>query len=138
MCKYTEIWNCVYSNLMFEIFFSCLMWDNVEKYGTSVQTTADNIVQHMRSAYSVTSATDIHSPYATIISVVYMRVSYRNIRTTLSLWLKIREILSYTTRPTIHELLSFHSGINNLPFLLLYGTTMLSKSLQNFRKNFGV
>ena len=74
----------------------------MEKYGTAVQTTADNKIRHMRPAYSVTSATDTHSPYAMVIAVGYMRVAHWNIKRTLPFWLKIREIISYTIRPTIH------------------------------------
>ena len=59
----------------------------------------------MRPVYSVTSATDPHSPYAMIIAVGYMRVSHWNIRTPLSFWLKIQEFLSYTIRPMIHRVM---------------------------------
>ena len=44
----------------------------MEKYGTALQTTADNIIRRMRLACSVTSATDTHWPYAMIITVGYM------------------------------------------------------------------
>jgi hypothetical protein len=74
----------------------------VEKYGTAVQTPVDNIILRMRHAYSVTSATDTHSPYAMDIAVGYTRVHQWNIKHTLSLWLKIQITLSYTIRPTIH------------------------------------
>jgi hypothetical protein len=53
-------------------FQNFLLWDNVEKYGTVVQATADNIIRRMRLACSVTSATDTHWPYAMIIAVGYM------------------------------------------------------------------
>jgi len=110
----------------------------VEKYGTAVQTTADNKIRHMRPAYSVTSATDTHSPYAMIIAVVYMRVVHWNIKRTVFLWLKIREIISYTIRPTIHAVtltFRFSQQYKNLPFLLLYEATLLSNWLQTFRGN---
>ena len=55
----------------------------------------------MSPAYSVTSATDTHSPYAMILSAGYMRVTHWNIKPTLSFWLKIRENLIYRVRPTI-------------------------------------
>jgi hypothetical protein len=59
---------------MVKLFFLiCLLWDGAEKYGTAVQATADNIIQRMRLACSVTSATDTHSPYAMIIAVGYMK-----------------------------------------------------------------
>jgi hypothetical protein len=50
--------------------------------------------------------------------------------------LKIQEFLNYSFRTKIHavrEFLDFHSGINNLTFLLLYETTLLGKWLQTFR-----
>jgi hypothetical protein len=53
-------------------FLNLPLWDNVEKYGTSEQVTADNIIWRMRLACSVTSATDTHSPYAMIIAFGYM------------------------------------------------------------------
>jgi hypothetical protein len=74
---------------IFNVFLTCLLWDNVEKYGTAVQTTADNIIRRMRPVYSVTSAADTHSPYAMIIAVGYMRVPHWNIKRTATLWLKI-------------------------------------------------
>jgi len=40
---------------------SCLLSDNVEKNGTAVQATADNIIRRMRLACSVTAATDTHN-----------------------------------------------------------------------------
>jgi len=55
----------------------------------------------MSPAYSVSSATDKHSPYGMILSVGYMRVIHWNIKRTLSFWLKIRVNLIYTIRPTI-------------------------------------
>jgi hypothetical protein len=57
-------------------FKFCLLWANVEKYGTAVQTTVDNIILRIRPAYSVTSATDTHSPYTVIIAVGYTRVHH--------------------------------------------------------------
>jgi len=53
-------------------FQSCLLRDNVEKYGTAVQATADNIIRRMRLACSVKSATDTHCEYAMIIAFGYM------------------------------------------------------------------
>jgi len=50
----------------------------------------------MRPAYSVTSATDTHSPYTMIIAVGYKRVAHWKMKLILSFWLKIRENLSYT------------------------------------------
>jgi hypothetical protein len=44
----------------------------VEKYGTAVQATIDNIIRRMRPAYSVTSVTDTHSPHAMIFAFGYM------------------------------------------------------------------
>ena len=44
----------------------------MEKYGTAVQATADNTIQRMRLACSVTSATDIHWQCAMIIAVGYI------------------------------------------------------------------
>ena len=55
----------------------------------------------MSPAYSVTSATDTHSPYAMILSVSYMSVAHWKIKRTLSYWLKIQENLIYRIRPTI-------------------------------------
>jgi len=92
----------------------------------------------MRPSYSVTSTTDAHSPYAMIIAVCNKRVAHWKIKRTLSFWLKIRENLSYTIMPTIHAVtLTFglNSGINNLPFLLLYEAKLLGNWLQNFREN---
>ena len=127
--------------LFSKIFQYCLLWDNVQKYGTSVQTTADNIIRRMRPACFIAIATVTHSPYAMIIAVGYMRIPHWNIRPTLSFWLKIRDILSYTIRPTIHAVtltFRFSQRFNNIPFLLLYESTMLGNWLQNFRENVGV
>jgi hypothetical protein len=46
----------------------CLLWDNVEKYGTAGQTTADNIKWRMRFACWITKATDTHSEYVIVIA----------------------------------------------------------------------
>jgi len=95
----------------------------------------------MRLSCSINIATDTHSPYAMIIAVGYMRIPHRNIRPTLSFWLKIREILSYTIRPTIHAVtiyFRFSQRFNNIPFLLLYKSTLLVNRLQTFRENVGV
>jgi hypothetical protein len=56
-----------------QFFLSCLLWGNVEKYGTAVQATADNIIRRMRLACFVTSATDTHSEYVMLIAVGYMK-----------------------------------------------------------------
>jgi hypothetical protein len=42
---------------------SCRLWDNVEKYGKSGQSTDDNIIRRMRLACRITKATDTHSEY---------------------------------------------------------------------------
>jgi hypothetical protein len=55
------------------LFLICLLWDDAEKYGTAVQATADNIIQRMRIACTVTSAADTHSQYAMIIAFGYMK-----------------------------------------------------------------
>jgi hypothetical protein len=60
---------CLWSKL----FKSYLYWNNVEKYGTAVQATADNIIQRMRIACSVPSATDPHCEYVMIIAFCYMK-----------------------------------------------------------------
>ena len=39
---------------------SCRFLDNLEKYGTAIQITDDNIIRHMRFACWVTEATDTH------------------------------------------------------------------------------
>ena len=113
-----------YIQLLFsKIFQYCLLWDNVQKYGTTLQKTADNIIWRMRLACCITIATDTHSPYAMIIAVGYVRIPHRNIRPTLSFCLKIRENLIYTIRPTIHAVtLTFRISqrFNNIHFLLLY------------------
>jgi hypothetical protein len=44
-----------------------------EKYGTAVQETADNIIQRMRFACSVPSATDTRCEYVMIIAFGYMK-----------------------------------------------------------------
>jgi len=138
----TMKYGSAYIQLLFsKIFQYCLLWDNVQKYGTSVQTTADTIIWRMRLACSISIATDGHSPYTVIIAVGYMRLPHRNIRPTLSFWLKIRDILSYTIRPTIHAVtltFRFSQRFNNIPFLLLYESTLLGNWLQTFRENAGV
>jgi len=127
-----------YIQLLFsKIFQYCLLWDNVQKYGTSLQTTADNIIRHMRLACCIAIATVTYSPYAMIIAVGYMRIPHRNIRPTLSFSLKFREILSYTIRPTIHAVtLTFRISqrFNNIPFLLLYESTLLGNWLQTLKE----
>jgi len=123
------------------MFQYCLLWDNVQKYGTSLQTTTDNIIRRMRIACSITIATDTHSPYAMIIDVGYMRIPHRNIRPTLIFCLKIREILSYTIRPTIHPVtltFRFSQLFNNIPFLLFYEYKLLCNWLLIFRENVGI
>jgi hypothetical protein len=45
----------------------------VEKYGTTVQATADNIIQRMRLVCTVTSATDTYSEYVMLIALGYMK-----------------------------------------------------------------
>jgi hypothetical protein len=47
---------------------SCRLWDNVEKCGRTRQTTDDNIIQRMRFACWVKSATDTHSEYVIFIA----------------------------------------------------------------------
>ena len=42
---------------------SCRFWDNVEKYGTAVRTTVDNVIRRMLFACWVTKATNTHSEY---------------------------------------------------------------------------
>jgi len=130
-----------YIQLLFsKIFQYCLLWDNVQKYGTSVQTTADNIIRRMRPACFIAIATVTHSPYAMIIAVGYMRIPHWNIRPTLSFWLKIREILSSTIRPTIHAValtFRFSQRFNNIPFLLLYESTLLGNWLQTLERMLG-
>jgi len=138
----TTKYGSAYIQLLFsKIFQYCFLWDNVQKYGTSLQNTADNIIWRMRLACCITIATDTHSPYTMIIAVVYVRIPHRNIRPTLSFWLKIREILSYTIRPTIHVVtltFRFSQRFNNIPFLLLYESTLMGNGLQIFREKVGV
>jgi hypothetical protein len=47
---------------MFENFFrkSCLLWDNVEKYGRARQATDDNIIQRVAIGCWITEAMDTH------------------------------------------------------------------------------
>jgi len=95
----------------------------------------------MCPVYSVSSATDPHSPYAMIIAVGYMRVPNWNIRLTLSFWLKILDFLSKTLGLRLMQFryfLGFHSSINYLPFLLLYEFRLLGNWLQSFREDVGV
>jgi len=44
----------------------------VEKCGTAVHATADNITRRMRLTRSVTAATDRHSQYVMLTAVGYM------------------------------------------------------------------
>jgi len=95
----------------------------------------------MSPAYTVTSATDTHSQYAMILSVSYLRVAHWNIKSTLSFWLKFRENLIYTFRPTIQAVTpSFilSQRYKQPPFLLLYEAKLLGNWLQTFRENVGV
>jgi hypothetical protein len=55
------------------LFLICLLWDDAGKYGTAVQATGNNIRQRMLLACTVTSATDTHSQYVTIIAFGYMK-----------------------------------------------------------------
>jgi hypothetical protein len=41
----------------------------VEKYGTARQATGDNIIRRMRTARSISKATDTHSEHVTLIVV---------------------------------------------------------------------
>jgi hypothetical protein len=46
----------------------CIVYQNVEKYGTAGQTTDDNIIRYMRFACWVTKATETHSECVTLIA----------------------------------------------------------------------
>jgi hypothetical protein len=46
---------------------SCLLWNNVEKYGIARQAT-DDIIQHMRFACWITKGTDTPSEYIIFLS----------------------------------------------------------------------
>jgi hypothetical protein len=54
---------------------SCLLRDNVERYGTARQTTGDNIMRRMRFSCWTTKATDTHSEYETYIAFPRQRWS---------------------------------------------------------------
>jgi hypothetical protein len=62
-------------NFMFSNFFenSVVFWDNVEKYGTAVQDTDDNIIRRMRTAWWISKATNTHLGY-----VIFLRVNGNN------------------------------------------------------------
>ena len=45
---------------------SCLLWDNVEKYGTGRQATDHNVIRRMRIGSWIPLATDMHSEYVLI------------------------------------------------------------------------
>jgi len=47
---------------------SCLLWDNVEKYGTVRQATEDNTIRHTRISYWTTKATNTRSEYVILIA----------------------------------------------------------------------
>jgi hypothetical protein len=47
---------------------SCRLWDNVEKYGTAIQATDDNIIWRMRFACWLTKFTDTHTEYVIFIA----------------------------------------------------------------------
>jgi hypothetical protein len=57
---------------MFNNFFSpwesCLLWNNVEKYGRARQAIDDNITLRMRIARWISKATDTHSEYVILIA----------------------------------------------------------------------
>jgi hypothetical protein len=58
----------------------------------------------------------------------------------MAVGLRIQEFLTYSISPTNHAAtlnLGFHSGKNNLIFLLLYEVTLLGNWLQAFRQNVG-
>jgi hypothetical protein len=42
---------------------SCCLWDNVEKYARTRQSTDDNVIRRMRSGCFITKATNTHSEY---------------------------------------------------------------------------
>jgi hypothetical protein len=48
---------------------SCLLWDNVEKYGTAGQTTDDNIIRRMRFGCWITKATHTHPEHVTLLAL---------------------------------------------------------------------
>jgi hypothetical protein len=53
-------------NILFSIFFfrkSCRLWDNVEKFYRSGQTTDDNIIRLMLFAFWITRATNTYSEH---------------------------------------------------------------------------
>jgi hypothetical protein len=52
-----------------DFFFwkSILLWDNMETYGRSGQTTDDNIIQYMRFACYITKAEDTHPEYVILL-----------------------------------------------------------------------
>jgi hypothetical protein len=52
------------TNILYSVMFfrkSCLLQDNVEKYGRVRQATDDNIIGRMRFACWINKATDTHS-----------------------------------------------------------------------------
>jgi len=72
----------------------------VEKYGTAVQATVENIIRRMRLPCSATSVTGTHSQHTMIIVVGYMTA----LNVTLDIhcyWVKNTRI-SILIKPTIH------------------------------------
>jgi hypothetical protein len=67
------------THFIFNKFFekSCHLWDNVEKYGTARQATADNIIWRMRFACWITKATDTHSE-CLILFLFHGKNCYKN------------------------------------------------------------
>jgi hypothetical protein len=59
------------THILYSIKFfrkSCLLWDNVEKYGRGRQATDDNITRRMRFACWINKSADTHSEHVIIIA----------------------------------------------------------------------
>jgi hypothetical protein len=59
--------HCIF-NYSFSPCKSCLLYDNVVKYGRAREATDDNIVRRMRSACCMNKTTDKHQEYVVFIT----------------------------------------------------------------------
>jgi len=122
-------------NFCVEYYFpqkSYLLWDNVEKYGTSRQATDGNITWRMRIACWITKVTDTHSEYLLLIDFLHGNNGYADAPhcyfiCTLRLLLIIgRLIIGFQNHFIFHLKIKRSKGHQCLRVCLSYNTCQLN------------
>jgi hypothetical protein len=91
---------------------SCLLWDNVENYGTARQATDDNIIWRMRFACWVTKAIDTHSEY--VILIAFPRQQWLRQRAPMLYYTYIACLLIYIYIYSLVHKINWFANYNNL------------------------